>query len=109
MNDPGVIMRVIECVAKLARPTTQFVRLKNLPFFLRAQIRQRVAIDVFHRNASRAFIENKVVNPYNVLVRQFKAALCFALEVAEFGSPGLSAASVSGTRIPGPIEAVELQ
>ncbi len=81
MNDAGAIVRVIERIAELARPGRNFVWLKNLVLFVGPQIREGVAIDVLHRNAGRALVLHKVVNPHDVGMGQLETAACLALEV----------------------------
>ena len=52
MNDLRMIVRVIERVTKLARPISQFIGFEDLARLVRAQIGKRVAVDVFHRDAT---------------------------------------------------------
>ena len=86
MDDVRVVVRVVERIAELAHPIGQFGRLKDLSLLVAAQIRKGVAIDVFHRNAARAFVVHKVVNAHDVLVGQFQTTLCLALEIAQHRS-----------------------
>ena len=83
MDNAGVIVGVIECIAKLADPVLEICRFKNLVRFVCAQIRQGIAVDVFHRNATRHFVVHKIVNADNVLVGQLQAAPRFAFQIAE--------------------------
>src|SRR5205085_7010550 len=83
MDDAGVVMRVIEGVAELARPFRQFMRFENLVRLVRAQIRKRVAVDVFHRDAARLVAVHEIVNPDDVLVSEIEAAPRLALHVAK--------------------------
>ena len=83
MNDTGVVMRVIEGVTELARPFRQLVRLEDLVRLVRAQIRKRIAVDVFHRDATRLVAVHEIVNPDDVLVSEIEAAARLALHVAE--------------------------
>src|SRR5713101_9696288 len=81
MNDARPIVSVFERVTKLTCPRRDFVRLKNLLLFLSAQVRKSFAIDIFHRNAAGAFVVYEVVNPNDMRMSQFEAALCLALEL----------------------------
>ena len=83
MNDLRVIVRVIESVTELTSPGPDLIWLKNLPFFLCAQIRKGFAVDVFHRDASRAFVVHEVVNAHNVLMSQLETALRLPLQLIE--------------------------
>ena len=83
MNNARPIMRVIECITKLTRPTGNLIRVKNLLFFFRAQVRQRVPVDVFHRDAGGGLIKHEVVNSHDVLVRQLETALGLAFEFVQ--------------------------
>ena len=76
-------MRVIERVTELAGPVRQLVRLEDLVRFVRAQIRKRVAVDVFHRDAARLVAVHEIVDADDVLVGQVEAAPCLALHIAE--------------------------
>src|SRR5436309_3432471 len=75
MNHARVIVRVIERVTELTRPGSDLVRLKDLLLFLGAQVGKRFAIDVFHRNAAGAFVVHEIVNPDDMRMSQFQAAL----------------------------------
>src|SRR5258708_575550 len=81
MDDLRVIMRIIERVTKLTRPASNLIRLKNLLLFLSAQVRKSFAVDILHRNAGGAFVVYEVVNPNDMRMRQFEAALCLTLEL----------------------------
>src|SRR5437764_5545532 len=83
MDDAGVVMRVIERVTELARPFRELVRLEDLVRLVRAQIRKRIAIDVFHRDATRLLAVHEIVNPDDVLVGEVEAAPRLALHVAK--------------------------
>ena len=86
MDDVRVVVRVVERIAELADPIGQFGRLKDFSLLIAAQIRKRVAIDIFHRNAARAFVVYEVVNADDVLVGEFQATSRLALEIAQHGS-----------------------
>src|SRR5438034_4801562 len=86
MDDVGVVVRVVDRIAELAHPIAQFGRLKDLALFIAAQTGKGVAIDIFHRNAARAFVVHKVVNAHDVLVGEFQATSGLALEIAQYGS-----------------------
>src|SRR5216683_6351537 len=81
MDDARPIVRVIECVAKLAEPSAQFQRFKHLLFLLAAQTSEGLAIDIFHRNATGAFVVDEIVNPHDMRMSQFEAALGLALKL----------------------------
>src|SRR5260370_39529380 len=81
MDDLRVIVRIIERVTKLSRPDSNLIRLKDFLFFFSSQVRERFAIDVLHRNAAGAFVVYEVVNPNDVRMSQFEAALCLTLEL----------------------------
>src|SRR5260370_27672074 len=81
MDDLRVIVRIIERVTKLSRPDSNLIRLKDFLFFFSSQVRERFAIDVLHRNAAGAFVVYEVVNPNDVRMSQFEAALCLMLEL----------------------------
>ena len=83
MNDPRVIVRVIERIAELAGPIGQVVRLEDLVRFVRAQIGKRVAVDVFHRDAARWLLVHEIVNADDVLVGELETAPRLALQVAQ--------------------------
>src|SRR6266446_2967374 len=83
MNDLRMVVRVIESVTELTSPGPDLIRLKNLSFFLCAQIRKRFAVDILHRNTSRAFVVHKVINPHNVLMSQLETALRLPLQLVE--------------------------
>src|SRR5438552_18620288 len=61
MNDARPIMRVLRCVANLARPSAQFGWLENLVWLVTSQTCQCIAVDKLHRNAARPFVLNEVV------------------------------------------------
>ena len=48
MYDPGMIVSIIERIAKLAHPIFQFVGLKDFVWFVRAQIGEGIAVDILH-------------------------------------------------------------
>src|SRR5207248_10991541 len=54
---------LIEGVAQLARPFRQLVWPEDFVRLVRAQIRKRIAIDVFHRDAARLVAVHEIVNP----------------------------------------------
>src|SRR5713101_1658571 len=81
MNDARPIVSVFERVTKLTCPRRDFVRLKNLLLFLSAQVRKSFAVDVLHRYAGGAFVVYEVVNPNDMRMSQFEAALCLTLEL----------------------------
>ena len=83
MNDVGMIVRVIERVTKLTRPFTQFFGLEDFARLIRAQIRKRVAVNIFHRDAARRLIVYEIVNADDVLVRELKAAPRLVFKLAE--------------------------
>jgi hypothetical protein len=86
MDDVRVVVCVVERIAKLAHPFGQFGGLKDFSLLVAAQIRKGVAIDVFHRNAARAFVVHKVVDADDVFVGEFQATSCLALEIAQHSS-----------------------
>ena len=86
MDDVRVVVRVVERIAELAHPIGQFGSLKDLSLLIAAQMGKRVAIDVFHRNAARAFVVHEVVNADDVFVGEFQATSRLALEIAQHGS-----------------------
>ena len=81
MNDLRVVVRVIERVTKLARPPSDLIWLKNLLFLFRAQIRERFAVDVLHRDAGGVFVVHEVVNAHDGFVGEVEAAPSFPLEI----------------------------
>src|SRR5260370_24145174 len=81
MDDLRVIVRIIERVTKLSRPDSNLIRLKDFLFFFSSQVRERFAIDVLNRNAAGAIVVYEVVNPNDVRMSQFEAALCLTLEL----------------------------
>src|SRR6266404_2132460 len=81
MDDARPIVSVIECLAKLADPCAQFGRFKHLLFLLAAQTGEGLAIDIFHRNATGAVVVDEIVNPHDMRMSQFEAALGLALEL----------------------------
>src|SRR4029077_17525549 len=83
MDNVPAIVRIIERVTKLTRPRCNLVGLKDFTAFLSSQVRQGLAINVFHRNAARAFIVYEVVNPNDMWMSQFETALCLTLELIE--------------------------
>src|SRR5438128_714421 len=83
MDDMRVVVRVVERIAELAHPIGQFGRLKDLSLLVAPQTRKRVAIDVFHRYAARAFVVHKIVNAHDVFVGEFQATSRLALEIAQ--------------------------
>src|SRR5437762_318354 len=85
MNDARPIMRVLKCVANLARPSAQFGWLENLVWLVTSQTCQCLAVDKLHRNAARPFVVNEVVNPNNVGMGQFERAFGLALELVKHG------------------------
>ena len=78
-------MRVLECVANLARPSAQFGWLENLLWLVTPQTRQGLAVDKLHRDAARAFVVNEVVNPNDVGMGQFERAFGLVLELVKHG------------------------
>ena len=52
MNDLRVRVGVMKRVAELLRPIAQFAALKNFTLTIGAYVRQRIAIDMFHRDAA---------------------------------------------------------
>src|SRR5690348_461620 len=86
MNNPGMIVCVIQGVAQLLHKTNQLTRFKNLARAVGAHIRQGVAIDVLHCNCGRTLVVHKVVNTHDVLMSKLEAALGFPLQVFQDGS-----------------------
>ena len=82
MDDPGMIVSIIERITKLADPIFQFIGLKDLVRFVRAQVRESIAIHIFHRDAARSLVMHKVVDAHNILVRELEASSRLALEIA---------------------------
>src|SRR6476646_8973941 len=85
MNDARPIMRVLKCVANLARPSAQFGWLENLLWLVTPQAGQGLAVDKLHRNAARPFVVNEVVNPNDVGMSELEAALSLVLELVKHG------------------------
>ena len=85
MNDARVVVGVIERVTKLTDPVPQLVRLENLARLVCSQIGKRVAVDVFHRDASRDVVVHKIVDAHNIFVSELEASPCFALEIVQHG------------------------
>ena len=83
MNDARVRVRVIERVAKLADPLLQFVRLKNLSRLVSSQVRQRIAVDVFHRDAAVGFVVHEIVNPNDIFVSELQTATGLTFQIAQ--------------------------
>src|SRR5260370_7384939 len=81
MDDLRVIVRIIERVTKLTRPGSDLIRLKNLLLFLSSQVRKSFAVDILHRNAAGTLVVYEVVNPNDMRMRQFGAALRLTLEL----------------------------
>src|SRR5262249_36822790 len=71
MDDPRVVVRIVERIAKLIHPIGHFGRFKDLSLFIAAQFRWGVAIDVFHGNAGRTFILTDFDNAHTSLVISF--------------------------------------
>src|SRR5205085_4961492 len=86
MNDAREIVCVIERIAQLGDPFLQFFRLEHLLRFVGAEVGKRIAINVFHRDTTSAFVIGKIVDAHNVLVRQLEAASGFTLQVCEHAS-----------------------
>src|SRR5260370_15025426 len=81
MDDLRVIVRIIERVTKLTRPGSDLIRLKNLLLFLSSQVRKSFAVDILHRNAAGTLVVYEVVNPNDMRMSQFEAALRLTLEL----------------------------
>ena len=86
MNDAREIVCVIERIAQLGDPFLQFFRLERLLRFVGAEVGKRIAINVFHRDATSALVIGEIVNAHNVLVSQLKAASGFTLQIGEHAS-----------------------
>src|SRR5207244_9165084 len=56
-------------------PAGDLMRFKDLLLFLGAQAGKRFPINVFHGNAAGAFVVYKIVNPDDMRMSQFQAAL----------------------------------
>src|SRR5262249_17194798 len=83
MDNAGVIVRVIEGLTKLARPSRQLIWLENSLFLFGAQIGKRFPIYVFHGNAGYALVVLEMVNPNDVLMRQPKTAARLAFQAVQ--------------------------
>src|SRR5262249_34892647 len=83
MNNAGVIMCIIERIAKLAHPLRYFVGLKDLARFVGSQVRKRVTVDVFHRDTSRGFAADEIVNAYDIFMGELEASSRLALQFVQ--------------------------
>src|SRR6266478_8882937 len=85
MNDARPIMRVLKCIANLARPSAQFGWLENLVWLVTPQTGQCLAVDKLHRNTARPFVVHKVVNPNDMGMSQLEAVFGLVLELVKDG------------------------
>jgi len=86
VNYQGVAMGVIKRVAELLSPIAQLPALKDLALTVGANVRKRVAVHVFHRDAARSLIVNEVVDAHDIFMGELEAAISFALQVVEQAS-----------------------
>src|SRR5262249_52489224 len=83
MDDLRAIVRVIEGFTKLSDPVAKLMRFKDLLFFLGPQVGKCLSIDKLHGNAAGTFVVHKVVNPNDMRMAQFQAALCLTFELIQ--------------------------
>ena len=79
VNYERVFMGVIKRVAELFSPIAQLPALKDFTGTVGANVRKRVAVHVFHRDATRSFVVNKIVDPHDVFMSELETAICLPL------------------------------
>ena len=80
MDDFGIPVRVFQRLAHLNHPVPDLVGLERAERLLQALVRERVPVDIFHRDRGPHGILDEIVDAHDIRVGQLPALACLSLE-----------------------------